>query len=104
VQLPAARVREVAGWPEVDQVYLSQVSQSELHVAGPAIGATTVHQRLAPTGSGGFINVMGAGIKLGMVEAQGGLVAKHPDLFGIQQDNSLVCQSASTARHWRGSW
>jgi hypothetical protein len=79
-------IKEVAGWDEVDQVYLSRINQPALEIARSTIGADAVNGR----------GITGSGIKVAQIEVGGRIATSNPYLSGVTQDTSYVCGSASS--------
>jgi hypothetical protein len=81
--LPAATIRQLSNWDELDRVYLAPVAVNELDVARATIFATTVHSR-------GFT---GSGIRVAQIEVGGRIATSNPHLADVIQNTTYVCSS-----------
>ncbi len=75
-------IREIAGWEEVDTVYISSEYESTLNTARQVIGAHVVHNQ----------NITGAGTKVAVIEV-GGQAYANPYLPNIFNDPTNSCLS-----------
>ncbi|HLI25820.1 MAG TPA: S8 family serine peptidase [Chloroflexota bacterium] len=78
--LTASQIRQVAGWGEVDTIYLSRPYERELAVSRPALNAEVVEAR----------GITGSGVKVGIVEFDR-VATSNPYLAGTTQDTTYTC-------------
>jgi len=79
------QIREAAGWPEVDTVYLDHLNYPELESVIPTVGADVVFAR----------RITGRGVKIGVIEVGGRGDADNPYLHYYTQDMVNVCPPSS---------
>jgi hypothetical protein len=84
--LAPAAVVEVAGWPEVDTVYLDRINEPELEVARSTVNANIVHGR----------GITGSGIRVAQIEVGGRIATSNPYLAGVTQNTTYVCSTVSS--------
>jgi hypothetical protein len=81
--LPAATIRQLSNWDELDKVYLAPVAVNELDIARATIFATTVHSR-------GFT---GNGVRVAQIEVGGRIATSNPHLADVVQNTTYVCST-----------
>jgi hypothetical protein len=86
-------IREVAGWAEVAQVYLSKINQPALEVARATINAHIVQSR-GITGSGVKVAQIEVGAQVGNVRKGVVVATNNPYLSGVIQNWLYACSSS----------